>query len=533
MTRVGQTNRVEDSSGDQVLFTRMGDSARSHEIMLQQAARLAKLGYFVFNIDAGIVEVCSERHASIFGRTPDEFMSLVTGLKGDMKMMHPDDAQSVRAAYERLRSGETIELEYRFYAKDGSLGQIREVVAPERNAEGRVVRGLGSSMDVTELRLLEQERAHTSRLEALGELTAGVAHDFNNLLAVVLGNAELAGTEASRAERDRCLMAIADAAERGGALTRNLLSFAQQASISPRPTDINDEVLRAVETFDRTALKKVSLTAETSEEALVVNVDRDQLQSVFINLLINARDAIEADGRIRVSTYVADRSDVRRLMTERHLKDDRYCAVEFADNGCGIPSAHLPRVTEPFFTTKSRADGSGLGLSMATGFARQADGALEIRSRESAGTLVTIYFPLVNEIPEIDAKPEVKEPSSSRRKLLLLEDDPAVAKMLNSQFSLAGFLVTTVESADQLRGALRSNSFDIAVLDNILPEDVRGIDLAKHVKALRPDTKIILYTGYVDPELSGGSLCVDSIITKPTPFAVLLGSVEKLLESSD
>lgn len=527
-----ETEEAARGSRDQVLFTRIGDTSPSHELMLEQAARLARLGYFVFNMDEGIVEVCSERHASIFGRTPDEFISLVTGLKGKMGMMHPDDVNEVRIAYERLRNGEAIEIEYRFYNKDGSLGYIREFVAPERNAEGRVVRGLGSSMDVTESRVLEQKRAHASRLGALGELTAGVAHDFNNLLAVVLGNAELAEAVTTQSERNRCLREIVDAARRGGSLTRSLLSFAQRAAISPGPAEISEESLKAVDTFRRTSLKKVSVILNAHPEPLVANVDRDQLQSVLINLLLNAKDAVEVGGEIEVSTYPAEPTDVRRLVTEYHLREDNYCTIEVSDGGCGIKPALLPRVTEPFFTTKSRADGSGLGLSMAIGFARQANGALEIQSDEGVGTAVKIHFPLIEELPERATRSDGQDYAFVDRCLLLLEDDPAVAKMLSTQLELIGFRVTAVDKAAQAIAAIHRCNFNVAVLDNVISGGLSGIEVAEQLKAKDHDIKTILLTGYLDQDLEEGLPFLDRVLRKPAPFSVLLENISQLLKST-
>lgn len=533
MNKSDQPDNGASGSDDEYLFTRIGDTAQSHETMLQQAAGLARLGYFVFNIEKEIVEVCSARHASIFGRTPDEFMSMVTGLKGKMSMMHPDDAKDVRTAYGRLRNGDPIELEYRFFRKDGSLGYIREFVAAERNAEGRVVRGLGSSMDVTELRILEQKRAHASRLEALGELTAGVAHDFNNLLAVILGNAEIAETVSSPLERERCLREIIDAAQRGGSLTRNLLSFAQQATISPGPTDICGEVLRAVETFRRTSLKQLSVSTTIHPEPLVANVDTDLLQSVLMNLLINARDAVEMGGAIEVSTFPTALNDVRGLLSEYPLADDRYCTVRISDNGCGIPARLMSRVTEPFFTTKSRAEGSGLGLAMATGFAQQAKGALEVQSEEGAGTAVMLHFPVIDPPAELAGQEKAANHDLNEKKLLLLEDDPAVAKMLSKRFALAGMNVMSVDTAAQAISAVHRQDIHVAVLDNIIPGDMSGIDVAAHIKTANPAVKTVLLSGYLCNDLTEQSYPLDRTMQKPTPFPALLEAIEQLLECTD
>lgn len=523
----------ERDADDRALFTRLGDKIESQEIMLQIAARLARLGYFVFNMDDRIVEVCSERHAAIFGRTPSEFIEMATGLRGNMGMMHPDDVDTVRAAYERLRDGSNIEMEYRFYRKDGSLGYVREFVAPERDNEGRVVRGLGSSIDITHARLQEQERARAKRLEALGELTAGVAHDFNNTLAIIMGNAELAQSLGANPDLEPCIKDILDAARRGGSLTRNLLSFAQRATMSPKTVDLNDEVRSAVETFDRTLLKRASVKTSTSEESLTIRVDPDQLQSMLINLLINARDAIEPGGKIAVATRRLDASEVLRLVSEYALRDGEFAALEVTDDGCGISPDLLPSVTDPFMTTKNRAEGSGLGLSMAIGFARQSGGTLEIHSEQNVGTMVSVCFPLAGLDPHRTHDAVPAEQFDPKEAILLLEDDPALRKLLTTQLDRAGFRVVATATREQFLEALRRDRFDIAVLDNIIPGKVRGIDLAENVKVSDERTKTVLLSGFVDAESDEKSPHIDAVLRKPTPFADLLSRLRNLTRADE
>ncbi|MDW4500327.1 ATP-binding protein [Sulfitobacter sp. D35] len=382
-------------SEDSLLYSGIGGAARAHEIMLQQAARLAGLGYFVFDTQREIIEVCSERHAMIFDRTPLQFMADATGLKGEMNMMHPEDADSVRAAYDRLRMGRPVDLEYRFFRRDGSVGYVREFVAPETDASGQVIRGLGASIDVTEMRLAEQRRANAHRLEALGELTAGVAHDFNNLFAIILGNSELAREVPDEAEL--CHREIVQAVQRGKSLTRNLLNFAQKARVSPVMGDIRADISKAAEAFNRAAPDGVEVTVGVPSEALPTLLDRDQFQAVLANLFLNARDAVAPSGAIEVSGHRVAPDEIRRLATEHGLTGNAFCVVEVTDNGCGMTPGVLRRAAEPFFTTKSRAEGSGLGLSMATGFVNQAGGALEIVSRDGAGTTVRLFFPLAED----------------------------------------------------------------------------------------------------------------------------------------
>ncbi|MCA0956922.1 response regulator [Mameliella alba] len=514
--------------GDGPLFSRIGPDGASHALMLEQAARIAQLGYFVFNVLDAIVEVCSVQHAETFGLTPSEFIEAVSGLGGEMDMVHPEDRDILREAYQRLLLGETIEMEYRFYRRDRSIGYIREVVAPERDASGRIVRGLGSSLDVTESRLAEERKAQANRLAALGELTAGVAHDVNNILAVVMGNAELLQDDLPDGLRSQLLSEIVSAAGRGGMLTRSLLNFAQKATILPTALDLAEEVDRAVALFERTTLQKARVEVIRPKGPAPIFADRDNLQSVILNILINARDAIREGGTIRIRTKLPDNcTDI-----PTPFAGDLICLC-VQDDGTGIPAEHIDRVTEPFFTTKSRSRGSGLGLSMAAGFMRQLGGEIAISSTPGAGTNVRLLFPMHRSNPLLEQKtPKAGPTPFDRHHILLLEDEEQIRDILRRNLKGWGFTVTEAATSEEALRAVDKGGYDLALLDNYVPGSSTGVEIAARIKAVDASTPVILLTGLARGLGTAEDGTVDLVLSKPVPAAELRAGIANLLDAA-
>lgn len=514
---------------DDVLYTRIGRDAKPHEVMLQQAARIAQLGYFVFNVRTSMVEVCSARHAAIFGMTPAEFVQNATGLDGEMRMIHPDDRNMVREAYGRLLAGDTIEMEYRFYRPDGSLGHIREVVAPDCGKEGQIVRGLGSSVDVTDSRRAEERRAQAGRLEALGELTAGVAHDFNNILAIVMGNAELLQLGPLGSDPDGLLDDIVAAAKRGGALTQSLLNFAQKAVVRPVLLDLGEEVSKATALFERTMLQKARLSVSNGPDALPIFADPDKLQSVIINILINARDAIPAGGAIEVTTREAPAPEGGETAA---ANPPGYACLTIRDDGAGIPAQVLPRVTEPFFTTKPRAQGSGLGLAMAAGFMRQLGGDLVIDSTVGTGTEVRLFFPFsLHKEAGARQQATAKPMHTTPRHVLLLEDEPPLRSLFTRNLKTWGFDVTATGTSAEALDALSDGPYDLALLDNYVPGSYSGADIATRIKTDSPNTVTILLTGLATLQDHTSLEAVDLVLAKPIASSTLRAKIAETLAS--
>ena len=505
---------------------------RVSEARLEQAARVAKLGYFVFDFDRGIVESCSDRHAAIFGLTPQDFIAKVTGLQGDMSMIHPDDRDRIRAAYAELATGQDAVIDYRFFREDGEMGFIREYVSPEAGPDGRVRRGVGSSIDMTAEKQTEQHLRQAQKMNAVGQLTAGVAHDFNNLLAVILGNAELLAEDDIPADDKRALGEIIRATERGSSLTRSLLSFAQKSRLSPELVDANEVLRDSAVMFRRILFDNIGLETELAGDIGLIKLDRNLLETALLNLVLNARDAMHDGGKIRLSTGVVEIDRQNAPAEDLRLPPGRYVTISVADDGHGIPMDSLTRVTEPFFTTKNRAEGSGLGLSMVQGFVQQSKGGLSITSANGDGATVTLYFPLAKDAGETQVEPS-KAPAGPRPSLraLMVEDDPAVRQVLHAQLTRMNLDVTQADNGDEALGILTApGQFDLVILDNIMPGRLMGVELARKIRAIDARVGIILQTG--DPSLTmSDENVVDVWLRKPVKKTELAEAIDRAIDA--
>ncbi len=504
------------------------------EARLEQAARVAKLGYFVFDFRRGIVEYCSDRHAAIFGMTPESFIAKVTGLQGDMSIIHPDDRDRLRAAYAELETGKDVVIDYRFFREDGEMGFIREYVSPEAGPDGRICRGVGSSIDMTAEKQTEQHLRQAQKMNAVGQLTAGVAHDFNNLLAVILGNAELLAEDETTAEGRHAVGEIIRATERGSSLTRSLLSFAQKSRLSPELVDANEVLRDSAVMFRRILFDNIGLESDLVSDIGLIKLDRNLLETALLNLVLNARDAMPEGGEIHLATGLVEIERDAPLAEGPQLPPGRYVTISVADNGCGIPGDSLSRVTEPFFTTKNRAEGSGLGLSMVQGFVQQSKGGLSIRSANGDGATITLYFPVAEEAIAADRAeiPAATEKSRPSLKALMVEDDPAVRQVLNAQLTRMNFDVTQAANSEEaLRILTGPGQFDVVILDNIMPGRLMGVELAREIRAIDASIGIILQTGDTSVMMSGED-AVDVWLRKPVKRAELAEAIDRVIDAT-
>ena len=394
--------------------------------------------------------------------------------------------------------------------------------------------------DVTERKLGEaalersqEQLRQAAKMEALGRLAGGVAHDFNNLLGVILGGAELAlrGLPAERAER-RYLDEIIETTKHGAALTRQLLSFSRHPVAQKRPLVLNPAVLELVEMLARIIRQDIEITLDLAEDLGAARIDRGQLEQVLLNLTLNARDAIAGPGRIRVATANLEVNPEReRLFPETPAGS--YVTLTVSDNGCGIDDDVLSRVFEPFFTTKTGSAGTGMGLTTVYGIVHQASGSIEIVSKVGEGSTFRICLPRVPPEPSVsDARSSLRPPPRGAGDILLAEDNVALCRLVARQLSSSGYQVVETNSALEALelGRNSERDFDLLITDVIMP-GLRGTELARELRAVRPDLQVLLISGYANgaddtPTADPGF----RLLEKPFTADDLLRAVQELLE---
>ncbi|WP_204165424.1 response regulator [Methylobacterium sp. 17Sr1-1] len=404
-----------------------------------------------------------------------------------------------------------------------SWSQITRV--PIRDPAGAIVHLAVIARDITEQRLLETRLRQADKMQALGTLAGGVAHDFNNLLTAILGSLELALPKvAGDARLSRLMTNAAQAAQRGAALTKRLLTFSHRRDLQARVVDLNAVIRGMDDLLGRSLGGFVQVERSLSDDLWSARVDPDQLELAILNLCINGRDAMPEGGVVALST----RNETVRGSTDPNLKDGDYAVIAIRDTGTGIPPEILGRVFEPFFTTKGVGQGTGLGLAMVFGLVQQSGGTIRIDSEVGHGTTVHLYLPRSREAVEAaPAMQAVPAPAPRRARVLVVDDDPQVRHVTASFLNGFGYDEAEVPSGEAALERLAAERFDIVVADLAMP-GMSGLDLAEAVRQRFPALPFLLVTGHAEAARIPADF---SVLEKPFLSADLAARVAALLES--
>ena len=382
---------------------------------------------------------------------------------------------------------------------------------------------------------LEEQRELAFRAqkhEAIGQLTGGVAHDFNNLLAAILANLELVLTQKLSPMQRESLNAAIDASQRGADLTSNMLSFAKQARLKPETFNLNDVVTTAQSLIERTLPATLSVSLNLNDSLNNVSVDRGSTESALLNLILNARDAMDDRGQLTISTstVMIHENDVDPQLSE--LSAGVYTVLSVSDTGPGIPPEHLKYIFEPFYTTKAPGKGSGLGLSMIMGFMQQSGGAVVVECQN--GTTISLYFPTVNSNhPSPFPQKEKTAVISTDARILFAEDESTVREALTRILSMSGYQVTSASSGDEALEIFRRDNagFDLLITDFVMPGNLQGPDLSTAVRKLKPKFPVIFITGYAHKRKLTDS--EDIWVEKPVKRTNLIEAIEVALKRKE
>jgi PAS domain S-box-containing protein len=375
--------------------------------------------------------------------------------------------------------------------------------------------------------LLEMQEAlqQAQKMEAVGQLTGGIAHDFNNLLAGISGSLELIGSRLSQGrvqEVDRYLTAAQGAARRAAALTHRLLAFSRRQTLDPKPTNVNRLVAGMEELIRRTVGPAIVLEIIEATGLWTAYVDAPQLESALLNLCINARDAMPEGGRITIET--ANKWMDRTAARQHDMPEGQYLSLCVTDTGTGMSPEVKARAFDPFFTTKPIGQGTGLGLSMIYGFAKQTGGQVRIYSEVGQGTTVCIYLPRHHgpaESDDMEAMARERVGASQGETVLVVDDEPTVRMLVVDVLQELGY--SALEAADSATGLklLQSNTrIDLLVTDVGLPGGMNGRQMADAARVSRPDLKVLFITGYAENAVVGNGHLDPGMAVLTKPFAV-------------
>ncbi|WP_295855209.1 PAS domain S-box protein [uncultured Xylophilus sp.] len=532
--------------------------ARSQERLQAALNASDMIGIWDWDIRGDVV-YADAKFAKAYDVDPQEAAAgapLVRFLEG----IHPDDQAMVAQAIDRaLKDGADYACEYRLLQKGGEPMWISARGIVIRDEAWQPLRMTGAGIDITARKraeeavqdanrrlasqvleelakreVAEESLRQSQKMEAVGQLTGGLAHDFNNLLTSVGGSLELVkkrGAQGRFDQLDKYLDIALGATQRAAALTHRLLAFSRQQTLDPKPTNVNWLVEGMAELINRTIGPEITLTTRLDPNLWSSLVDPSQLDNALLNLCINARDAMPNGGTLNITTfnYPMGEAEAGRWAIE----PGEYVAIDVKDDGGGMPPEVIKRVFEPFFTTKPSGRGTGLGLSMVYGFAKQSGGDVRIRSFVNVGTTVTICLPRhhIHEVEKIASETVATPLAQVGQTVLVVDDEPLVRMLLVEVLQEQGYTVLEAGEGPSATAILQSEArIDLLVTDVGLPGGMNGRQIADAMRVKRPDLPVLFVTGYAEKSLSGELPARMHVLTKPFAMDLFVARVEQLID---
>ncbi|MCD4691129.1 PAS domain-containing protein [bacterium] len=428
-----------------------------------------------------------------------------------------------------------------FHSPEGERWEMSDKI-PYLDEHGNVVGVIGLSVDITdrirveqELLAKEEELRQSQKMEAVGQLAGGIAHDFNNLLTAISGYSQLLHGRMRDGDPNRELIkSVLDAAERAASLTHQLLAFSRKQPVQLRAMDLNQTVSGMQAMMKRLIGEDIELVRELNDEARSVNADPSHIEQIFLNLVVNARDAMPQGGTVTIRTENVIIDEAASKMSPDACPGEFVC-LSIQDTGVGMHKAVLDHIFEPFFTTKEKSKGTGLGLSVVYGCVKQQGGWIHACSEPDRGTTFRIYLQFSDQgISQVEpARVDEREVQGHNERILLVEDEPVVRDFATRALKETGYDVYDVGSAEEGLEAFEraEQAFDIVFSDVVLPGK-SGVQLVDELIAREPELSVVLSSGYADQKSQWPTIRDKGLrfLQKPYSLQDLLGTIREVLD---
>ncbi|MET0266101.1 MAG: PAS domain S-box protein [Duganella sp.] len=416
-----------------------------------------------------------------------------------LTLVHPDDRAATVAEVARLAKGlTTLGFENRYRHADGSYRNISWSAVPDSGQMHAVGRDITEEKQAAEaLRRTEQALRQSQKLESIGKLTGGVAHDFNNVLQIITGNLQLLQLRlGDQPDIRKRLDAAEQAVDRGGKLAAQLLAFARRQPLKPMVTDLRKLIDSMDDMLRRAIGESVEVALSVEAGLWHTLVDPNQLENVLLNLAINARDAMQGQGRLTIELSNAE-LDTVFCQQHQELQPGQYVRLAVSDTGCGIAPDVVTHIFEPFFTTKPEGEGTGLGLSMAYGFVKQSGGHIQVYSEIGHGTTFKLYLPRSHANADSVQMAQQGPVSGGSETILVVEDDLHVQDTVVALLRDLGYTVLKANDAQSALSIVQSGmAIDLLFTDVVMPGELRSPELARQATAALPGLAVLFTSGY-------------------------------------
>jgi len=439
---------------------------------------------------------------------------------------------------------ETAEHEGRFEAegwrvrKDGSRFWASVIIDPIHDVGGELIGFAKVTRDLTEKRATEEQLRQSQKMEAVGQLTGGLAHDFNNLLTGIGGSLELMQARVAQGrtnELERYFIAAQGAVRRASALTHRLLAFSRRQTLDPKPTNVNRLVSGLDELVRRTMGPAIAVEVVGASGLWGTLIDPNQLENAILNLCLNARDAMPQGGKLTIET--ANTWLDERAARQQDLPAGQYVSIGVTDTGTGMTPEVIAKAFDPFFTTKPMGEGTGLGLSMIYGFARQSGGHVRIYSELDLGTTMRLYLPRYGgDVPSEaeSASTSLAEPAGNGAVVLIIDDEPTIRMLVAEVLTQRGYTVIEADDGPAGLQVLESDArIDLLITDIGLPGGLNGRQVADAACIVRPNLKVLFITGYAENAVLGNGRLEPGmfLMTKPFQLDLLANRIKDIIEN--
>ena len=499
------------------------EALRTTETKLLMAAEATGIGLWTWDPTADVI-TWEDTMCALYGRAPgdipksrDEYLTLI----------HPDDREQTRQRIARGRGEGHWEHEYRILRPDGAVRWLASRTRVVSSDRGEMV--LGAVFDVTERREREERQRATQRLEVVGELTAGIAHNFNNLLMGILPTLEMASKSAPP-EIVPLLRIAEGAAQRAAGVVRQLMSYAAHNRATSRRTEPVALLVERVTGFCRTTFDRRIAIDVQCKDAGNADMDASQIEQAVLNLLINARDALEDRG-IATPTIRVVVETIASSSPELEGRKGDWVTIRVVDNGVGMDAATIQRIYEPFFTTKAAGKGTGLGLATTQAIVRDHDGFITCSSAPGRGTTFTLHLPRSHgPVTPVTTEPATNVAPHARARgavILVIDDDAAVLPVVGRMLESEGFRVDMAATGDEALARMvdpsRKGAIDLVLLDVSMPGQ-SGPEIRRRLAEVAPLVPVVFLTGYAYQAQSG-----DTVVQKPVTQANLVATLREVL----